>query len=67
MDEAELASKLIFKDILDGELIVARAYEPLTQAIVRQLIQLATSPCAWFPRRRMTFSSDLQGEATINS
>ena len=40
MDEAELASKLIFKDILDGELIVARAYEPLTQAIVRQLIQL---------------------------
>jgi len=32
MDEAELASKLIFKDILDGELIVARAYEPLTQA-----------------------------------
>ncbi|CAN5708067.1 DNA-directed RNA polymerase subunit beta [soil metagenome] len=38
--DEDLASKVIFKDILDGELIVARAYEPLTQGIVRQLIQL---------------------------
>ena len=40
MNEEELLAKVIFKDILDGELIVARAYEPLTQGIVRQLIQL---------------------------
>ncbi|MEZ0386586.1 MAG: DNA-directed RNA polymerase subunit beta, partial [Verrucomicrobium sp.] len=40
MNEEDLAMKVIFKDILDGELIVARAYEPLTQGIVRQLIGL---------------------------
>jgi DNA-directed RNA polymerase subunit beta len=40
LSDEDLASKVIFKDILDGELIVARAYEPLTQGIVRQLIQL---------------------------
>ena len=40
MPEEEIASKVIFKDVLDGELIVARAYEPLTQGIIRQLIQL---------------------------
>ncbi len=38
--DEELAEKLLFKDILDGELIVARAYEPLTNSVVRQLIQL---------------------------
>ncbi len=40
MDDEQLASKVLFKDILDGELIVARAYEPLTQGVVRQIIQL---------------------------
>jgi len=40
MTEEDLAAKVIFKDVLDGELIVARAYEPLTIGIVRQLIQL---------------------------
>lgn len=40
LSDQELAQKVIFKDVLDGELIVARAYEPLTQGIVRQLIQL---------------------------
>ncbi|WP_038172743.1 DNA-directed RNA polymerase subunit beta [Verrucomicrobium sp. BvORR106] len=40
MNEEDLAQKVIFRDILDGELIVARAYEPLTLGIVRQLIQL---------------------------
>jgi len=40
LNEEELLSKVIFQDILDGELIIARAYEPLTQGIVRQLIQL---------------------------
>jgi DNA-directed RNA polymerase subunit beta len=40
ISEEELASKVIFNDILDGELIIARAYEPLTAGVVRQLIQL---------------------------
>jgi DNA-directed RNA polymerase subunit beta len=38
--EEQLANKLLFKDILDGELIVARAYEPLTPGVVNQLIEL---------------------------
>ena len=40
ISEEELASKVIFNDILDGELIIARAYEPLTAGVFRQLIQL---------------------------
>ncbi|HCN78841.1 MAG TPA: DNA-directed RNA polymerase subunit beta [Verrucomicrobiales bacterium] len=40
MKEEEVSTKLLFKDILDGELIVARAYEPLTAGVVRQLVQL---------------------------
>ncbi len=40
LSEEEVSTKLLFKDILDGELIVARAYEPLTAGVIRQLIQL---------------------------
>ncbi|MFD0892260.1 DNA-directed RNA polymerase subunit beta [Luteolibacter ambystomatis] len=40
MDEQELGNKVPFEDILDGELVVAKAYEPLTIGIVRQLIAL---------------------------
>ncbi len=40
LSEEEIASKVIFKDILDGELIIARAYEPLTAGVIRQLMQL---------------------------
>ena len=40
LSEEDLANKILFKDILDGELIVARAYEPLTQGVIRQLQQL---------------------------
>ncbi|MBK8035579.1 MAG: DNA-directed RNA polymerase subunit beta [Verrucomicrobiaceae bacterium] len=40
ISEEDLANKILFKDILDGELIVARAYEPLTQGVIRQLQQL---------------------------
>ena len=40
MDEAELAKKVIFNDIVDGDVIVAKAYEPLTIAVVSQLIAL---------------------------
>jgi DNA-directed RNA polymerase subunit beta len=65
ISEEDLATKILFKDILDGELIVARAYEPLTQGVVRQLIQLghktakvvtlpqttcSSPPCAKTPR-----------------
>ena len=37
MDEAELATKVIFNDVMDGEMIVAKAYEPLTLAVIAQL------------------------------
>jgi DNA-directed RNA polymerase subunit beta len=40
MDEQELGHKVPFEDILDNELVVAKAYEPLTIGIVRQLIAL---------------------------
>jgi DNA-directed RNA polymerase subunit beta len=40
LSEEEVSTKLLFRDILDGELIVARAYEPLTAGVIRQLIQL---------------------------
>lgn len=40
IDEAELGHKVPFEDILDGELVVAKAYEPLTAGIVKQLTAL---------------------------
>ncbi|MBN8458160.1 MAG: DNA-directed RNA polymerase subunit beta [Verrucomicrobia bacterium] len=40
MDESELGHKVPFEDVLDGEIVVAKAYEPLTIGIVRQLLQL---------------------------
>ena len=40
MPEEALVNKVLYRDILDGELIVARAYEPLTLGVVRQIIQL---------------------------
>lgn len=40
IDEAELGHKVPFEDIVDGELVVAKAYEPLTNGIVQQLIEL---------------------------
>ncbi len=42
MDEQELGHKVPFEDIMDGELVVAKAYEPLTIGIVRQLLALGT-------------------------
>ncbi len=39
-EEEALATKLPVRDVLDGEIIVARAYEPLTVGIVRQLLEL---------------------------
>ncbi|MEI6175678.1 MAG: DNA-directed RNA polymerase subunit beta [Verrucomicrobiota bacterium] len=40
MDEAELGHKVPFEDIVEGEMVVAKAYEPLTIGIVRQLLAL---------------------------
>ena len=40
MDEEALSSKVTFEDILDGEIIVGKAFEPLTIGVVRQLLAL---------------------------
>jgi len=40
LEEEDLATKVTFTDILDGEVIIAKAYEPLTMSVVRQLIEL---------------------------
>ncbi len=39
-EEEILATKLPIRDVLDGEIILARAYEPLTVGVVRQLVDL---------------------------
>ena len=40
IDEEELIGKLPYDHIFDGEVVVARAFEPLTPGIVRQLVAL---------------------------
>ena len=40
LDEQTLATRLLFEDIYDGEVVVARSYEPLTIGVVRQLMAL---------------------------
>jgi DNA-directed RNA polymerase subunit beta len=40
LDEEEVATKVLIADIRDGEITVARAFEPLSTAVVRQLIAL---------------------------
>jgi DNA-directed RNA polymerase subunit beta len=40
MDEEELSSMVPFDDILDGEVVVAKRYEPLSIGVVRQLMAL---------------------------
>ncbi|MCB1097355.1 MAG: DNA-directed RNA polymerase subunit beta, partial [Verrucomicrobiae bacterium] len=40
LDEEELGTKVVFTDILDGEVIIAKSYEPLTIGVVRQLMEL---------------------------
>ena len=40
MDEEELSPMVLFEDIKDGDLVVARAYDPLTIGVVRQLLAL---------------------------
>jgi hypothetical protein len=40
MDEESLASLMPFEDIMDGEVVVARSYEPLSIGVIRQLVAL---------------------------
>src|ERR1700681_962149 len=40
LDEEEISTKVLMKDVLDGEITVARAFEPLTLATVRQIMGL---------------------------
>jgi DNA-directed RNA polymerase subunit beta len=40
MNEEQLSAKVLFSDVVDGEVVVAKAYEPLTIGVVRQLIAL---------------------------
>ena len=40
LDEEEIASKVLITDILDGEITVARAFEPLSKTTVTQLLNL---------------------------
>ena len=42
MDEEELSSRVPFEDIMDGEVVVAKQYEPLTIGVVKQLLALGT-------------------------
>jgi DNA-directed RNA polymerase subunit beta len=42
LGEEELATKVLIADVLDGEATVARAFEPLTAATVRQIMTLGT-------------------------
>ena len=38
LDEEELATKVLLQDYVDGETILARAFEPLTLAVIRDLL-----------------------------
>ncbi len=43
MDEMDLNHYTPFEDVMDGELVVARKYEPLTIGIVKQLVAIGHS------------------------
>src|SRR3984885_10329477 len=43
LEEEEIASKLLIADVRDGEITVARAFEPLTKATIRQIISLGVN------------------------
>ncbi len=40
LGDEEIAAKMLVADIYDGDLVVARAFEPLSLAVIRQLISL---------------------------
>ena len=40
LEEEEISSKVLINDVRDGEITVARAFEPLTKATIRQILSL---------------------------
>ena len=40
LEEEEIASKVLITDVRDGEITIARAFEPLTKATIRQVMAL---------------------------
>jgi DNA-directed RNA polymerase subunit beta len=40
LEEEEIATKVLIADVRDGEITVARAFEPLTKATIRQVLAL---------------------------
>ena len=40
LEEEEIATKILTADVRDGEITVARAFEPLTKAVIRQVLTL---------------------------
>src|ERR1700722_16502225 len=40
LDEEEIATKVLINDVRDGEITVARAFEPLTKATIKQILSL---------------------------
>ncbi len=40
LEEEEISSKVLIGDVRDGEITVARAFEPLTKATIRQIVAL---------------------------
>ena len=40
MDEELLSSRVVFEDVMDGEVVIAKQYEPLTVGVVKQLLAL---------------------------
>ena len=40
LEEDEISSKVLISDVRDGEITVARAFEPLTKATIRQILGL---------------------------
>ncbi len=43
LEEEQIGTKVLIADIRDGEITVARAFEPLTKATVRQILTLGVS------------------------
>jgi len=43
LEEEEISSKVLFADIRDGDITVARSFEPLTKATVRQILALGVN------------------------
>jgi DNA-directed RNA polymerase subunit beta len=40
LEEEEISTKVLISDVRDGEITVARAFEPLTKAVIRQILTL---------------------------